>query len=247
MFKTYSELKDRTITYNPHRTKRIVSYGVIAINRTDESVLIIQRKYSPNFINFIKGWYRKSQLLDLFKEMTEKEILSIKKIMYKPERFIALYNNISPDGDASYATCRFEDNQQQIWHLCNIIHGTVETEWLLPKGKLEYSDTSPVECAKREFLEETGLSHIPENPLSDSPITYYNNSVTGFVYETKLWVFMFDEKMILSSDKNNFEILDRRWVKRCDLNKYFDASKISIIDEAFRIYHSNKLNHNKNE
>ena len=44
-----------------------------------------------------------------------------------------------------------------------------------------------------------------------------------------------------------FEILDRRWVKRCDLNKYFDVSKISIINEAFRIYHTNKLNHNKNE
>lgn len=246
MFKSYDELKDRIITYNPHRTKRIISYGVIAICKLDESVLIIQRKYSPNFINFIKGWYRKSQLVDLFKEMTEKEIISIKKIMYKPERFIALYNNVSPDGDASYATSRFEDNQQRIWDLCNTMPGVIETEWLLPKGKIEYTDKTVIDCAKREFIEESGISYIPQYPLSDSPVTFYNHSATGFIYETKLWIFVFDEKLPILHDTNNFEILDRRWVKRYDLHKYFDAYKMSIINEAFRVYQSNKTSQSKN-
>jgi len=237
MFKNYSDLIDRTIIYNPHRTKRIISYGVIAICSIDESVLIIQRKYSPDFINFIKGWYRKSQLISLFREMTEDELLSIKKIMYKPERFIALYNNISPDGDATYATLRFEDNQQKVWEMCNnTSYGRPETEWLFPKGKQETSRETHVECAKREFLEETGLTYMPENSISDSPITFYNNSSIGFTYETKLWVFVFKDKPLLPVDVDNFEIKTKRWVKRSEINKYFDSTKLSIVDEAFRIY-----------
>jgi 8-oxo-dGTP pyrophosphatase MutT (NUDIX family) len=237
----YSRLSDRIILYNPHRIKHIVSYGSIVIHQPSNKVIIVQRKYSPDFINFIKGWYRKSILYDLFSEMTEQEIKWIKQSMERPERFIALYNNVSPDGDATYATTRFEDNQERIWRLCTTIRGKYESEWLFPKGKLDATDTSIVECAKREFLEETGLTYIPETPITDSPIVYYHKSVTGFIYETKLWVFVVDFQEPPTFPFNNFEIIQRKWVSRGDLNLYLDQSKMSIVDEAFRLLVINNL------
>lgn len=240
----YTKLKDRNITFNPHRSKHIVSYGSIVIHSPTSSILIVQRKYSPNFINFIKGWYRKSILPDLISEMTTQEISWIKQIKTKPEKFIALYNNISPDGDASYATIRFEDNQERIWELCRLYSGTHEAEWLFPKGKLDTTDASHIECARREFLEETGLSFIPEAPLSESPIVYYHKSVTDFIYETKLWVFAIDFQEDLFTPFNNFEIAQRKWVPRDELYLYLEQSKLSIVDEAFRLFVINKVVNN---
>jgi len=234
-FNPYAKLPDRIIMYNPHRLKHIVSYGAIVIHEASNSIMIVQRKYSPDFISFIKGWYRKSILSNLFTEMTDQEIKWVKQIMERPEKFTAFYNNISPDGDSSYASTRFEDNQERIWYLCNNTRGKHESEWLFPKGKMEHGDTSNIECARREFKEETGMTFIPDNPVSDSPIMYYRKSVTGFIYETKLWVFSveFQEKIV--SPFSNFEVIQRKWVSRKDLPLYLDQNKMSIVDEAFRL------------
>jgi len=153
----------------------ITSYGIILFRSSEKGIqyLMIRRKNTFGFIDFMRGKYVQNNLEHLqsiFNEMSILEKEAIKHndfdtlwkmmwgipdyigIQYKAEelssqkKFELLKNGIQM-GDIFYNLDTLIDNSITTWK---------ETEWEFPKGRRNYQEKD-LDCAIREFEEETGF------------------------------------------------------------------------------------------
>lgn len=156
----------------------ITSYGVILFRSSEKGIqyLMIRRKDSFGYIDFIRGKYVQNNIEHLQSMFNEMSILEREKIreldfeslwkmmwcveehghvstQYKGEeiasqkKFDALRNGITI-GNEIITLDTLIDNANTEWR---------ETEWEFPKGRRNYQEKD-LDCALREFEEETGLS-----------------------------------------------------------------------------------------
>lgn len=159
----------------------ITSYGIVAFSyhNSDVYFLMIRRKDSFGYIEFIRGKYSLTNLAQIVKIMdemsmeekirlTEKSFeeqwatmwgnVNIFNHQYKNEEFVskkkydALKKGIDIDG-VTYTLESIIQMSQTSWP---------ETEWEFPKGRRNPKEKD-LECSLREFEEETG---IPQNQIS---------------------------------------------------------------------------------
>ena len=164
----------------------IISYGIVLFRNvnTSNEFLMIRRKDSFGFIDFIRGKYllhNISQIQDIINEMSlfEKEKLiynnfdklwkelwgEISNGQFKHEeltsqkKYELLKNGIVLNNNEKICLQDLINNSTTNW---------IETEWEFPKGRRNYKEKD-LECALREFEEETGISReaisIVENIL----------------------------------------------------------------------------------
>ena len=157
-----------------HCTEAVTSYGIILykLHHSEINYLLIRRKDSLTYVEFIRGRYNinnieyiyklingmtcdeKKRLLDLsFEELWNclwtKPIQKQHKKEYNfsQEKFYYLKNTI-------------EDNSYSKSILFNLIHRSNSIwnipEWGFPKGRRNLYEND-LDCAEREFIEETGL------------------------------------------------------------------------------------------
>ena len=71
--------------------KPITSYGILCfkLNEHDILFLLVKRKYSLNYIDFIRGKYETDQILSMFNYMSSNELALISK-----NNFNTLWNNL---------------------------------------------------------------------------------------------------------------------------------------------------------
>jgi len=157
----------------------ITSHGIILFRTSAENgiqYLMIRRKNSFGYIDFIRGKYVQNNLEHLqimFNEMSndEKELIRIHnfetlwKMMWglqdvghqnqfkgeelaSQKKFEALKNGIHIGGNGEIITLDYLiDNSKTSWK---------ETEWEFPKGRRNFQEKD-LDCALREFEEETGI------------------------------------------------------------------------------------------
>jgi 8-oxo-dGTP pyrophosphatase MutT (NUDIX family) len=152
----------------------IISYGIILFKykKTGLEFLMIRRKDSFGFIDFIRGKYllhNISQIKEIINEMSikEKESLLTNNFdvlwremwgettsnQFKNEeltslkKFELLKNGIIVNNEQIFLKDLIEQSNTN-WN---------ETEWEFPKGRRNYKEKD-LECALREFEEETGIS-----------------------------------------------------------------------------------------
>ncbi len=163
----------------------ITSYGVIVFRSSTSGIqyLMIRRKDSFGYIDFIRGKYSPyniSQIQDIVNEMSIEEK---QRILTEP--FDILWKNMW--GDITTTQYKVEENASmkkmetiregvtvngEFISLEQIIKNSntnwIETEWEFPKGRRNYKEKD-LDCALREFEEETGISssklNIIENVL----------------------------------------------------------------------------------
>ena len=153
----------------------ITSYGIIAFrkNREKYEYLMIRRKDTFSYIEFVRGKYithNKEQLLCLFADMTIDEKYQILnstfsqlwKKMWGETSHILQYKREEISSQKKFNLLKegFQSNGEEI-KLDNLIHLEInnwyEPEWEFPKGRKNYQEKD-VDCAIREFEEETGYS-----------------------------------------------------------------------------------------
>lgn len=169
----------------------ITSYGIIVFRTSimyDIQYLMIRRKNSFGYIDFIRGKYIQNNLEHLqimFNEMSieERELIRIHnfetlwKMMWGVQDFSHQHQY---KGEELSSQKKFEllknglplGDNCEIITLDNIIDNAttkwMETEWEFPKGRRNFQEKD-LDCALREFEEETGLSkkniRIIENVL----------------------------------------------------------------------------------
>jgi 8-oxo-dGTP pyrophosphatase MutT (NUDIX family) len=154
----------------------ITSYGIILFRSSTNGIeyLMLRRKNSFGYIDFIRGKYVQNNiehLQNLFNEMSIQEREQIKN-----NNFETLWKNMWGEtnigsqykGEELSSQKKFEilksgmyiQNSEDLITLDLLINGATtqwkETEWEFPKGRRNYLEKD-LECALREFEEETGL------------------------------------------------------------------------------------------
>ena len=138
--------------------------------------LMVSRKYSLGFVEFICGRYKPNkidQVIYLFKQMKQSEINTIKKYIEQDNGFdylwASFWGNFVDTGNLSKQKSiskknyyilnkRGEDNVLGLQYIVDtVIPDYSNEDWGFPKGRREKNETT-TECALREFEEETGYS-----------------------------------------------------------------------------------------
>jgi 8-oxo-dGTP pyrophosphatase MutT (NUDIX family) len=210
-------------TYNQCKLP-ITSIGIIAFrfnNKQEREYLMIRRKDTLGYINFIRGKYtigNKAYIINIIKQMTKQEkerLLSFNfdelwNMVWGEERLSSEYkreesvsrNKFNTLVNGTYYKEEFLTLQDLIKESKKYVEWE-EPEWGFPKGRRNYQEKD-FDCAMREFTEETGMSvkHIhnfqniipfEENFTGSNYKSYKHKYFIGFVQNT------------LETPNNNYE------------------------------------------
>jgi len=152
----------------------ITSYGIILFTDTPEGLkfLMIRRKDSFGYIDFIRGKYSPhnvEQLQHTIDEMSVIEKERIKKLSFE-DLWTQMWGGVNSGqfrGEESISSKKFDmitngvfinDKEYRLHDMINRSKTSwEETEWEFPKGRRNNNERD-IDCAMREFEEETGCS-----------------------------------------------------------------------------------------
>lgn len=165
----------------------IISYGIIAFRLRKDRIeyLMIRRKNSFGFIDFMRGKYLLCNLTQLKTMFDEMSIHEKNKII--TQSFDTLWTEMWSDTNISNSQYKNEELaskkkfellkegvqiDNKTYTLNDLVNMSntfwTETEWEFPKGRRNQKEKD-LDCALREFEEETGISqtniHVIENIL----------------------------------------------------------------------------------
>jgi 8-oxo-dGTP pyrophosphatase MutT (NUDIX family) len=246
----------------------ITSYGIITFRGGLDGIeyLMIRRKNSFGYIDFIRGKYslnNLTQLKTIINEMSQNEkdeILSLSfdelwldmwgrnnivNNQYKSEELISkkkfelLKDGVSIDNH-NYTLKDIVEMSTTKWH---------ETEWEFPKGRRNQKEKD-LDCAIREFEEETGISkdniELIENVLPFEEIFIGSNHKA---YKHKYFLALFKKTHDINNDNlTNFQTsevskLEWKTIDKClesirpyNLEKKEIIQNINKVLQEYRLY-----------
>jgi len=245
----------------------ITSYGIILFRSSDKGLqfLMIRRKDSFGYIDFIRGKYSPyniEQLQDIINEMstTEKERIMNEKFDNLWKMMWGNTSNIQYRNEESTSNKKFDSikngiiiNNEKIT-LENLIKSSnsnwSETEWEFPKGRRNYQEKD-LDCALREFEEETGIMrknvNIIENILPFEEIFIGTNYKS---YKHKYFLGCLNEDIYETSENNmqdyqKTEVSKMEWknldecltsIRPYNLEKKKLISNIYKVLQEYRLY-----------
>lgn len=210
----------------------IVSYGIILRHKSE--YLVVHRKESIEYIDFVRGNYRISHLYLLLQGISDCERDKI--INNDFEILWTDHCGKPPSGDPFiHALKMFNQIKHflpELFDHIKSINPDGKNQYIFPKGRLEYQyssditnenlDESPVDCALREFIEETdGLVADSSWCIFPNPIgeTYIGSNSKN--YTTRYFIFETPTKLISENP-------DISWV-------HFDEMKDKVIPRKYDI------------
>ena len=240
----------------------ITSYGIILFRPSKEGIqfLMIRRKDSFGYIDFIRGKYSPYNIHQLQAIVNEMSITEKERILKEPfdklwyqmwgENTVTQFKN-----EETASSKKFKQILEgikihnEIITLKDIVEKSetswTETEWEFPKGRRN-SKEKDLDCAIREFEEETGISFskikIIENVLPFEEIFIGTNHKS---YKHKYFLaYINDDEDYL----NNFQVtevskLEWKNIDKClqdirpyNLEKKKLITNINKVLEEYRIY-----------
>jgi|TARA_B100000768_G_scaffold61321_1_gene59432 hypothetical protein len=239
----------------------ITSIGIIAFRKAinDYEVLLIKRKDSLAFVDFMRGKYNledKKYILNTFEKMTIGErnkllnsdfqslwnyLWGIKiALQYKNEEKVS--NNKFNKLKEGYKINNEFINLETIINECK--NNYIEPEWGFPKGRRNFQEKD-IMCALREFEEETGYNKTDIITLHN--IIPLEEIFTGSNYKS------YKHKYFLGFMNNNnkpqtiyqtYEISKIEWVSINTASDYlrdYNIEKKNILVELNKLLKTNKL------
>lgn len=170
----------------------IASYGILAyrIVNKEYQFLLIQRKDTMGYIDFIRGKYpikNKELYLKVFiEEMIPEEHTKIKTLDFDVLWEGLWLNKKSKQYLNDYKEAKERYNQLDILNLFNNTQCKYKTkEYGIPKGRKNTNELN-ITCAMREFNEETGYNNLDYALINKEPIEEVfigsNNVIYKHVY-----------------------------------------------------------------
>lgn len=250
--------------------KPVTSYGniVFRLDDTIEKVLMIQRKDSLCYIEFIRGKYDINNIEYIQILIDKCSIKEKEKLLNKNyndlwcELWLLKENKFNNTDDYKRGETKFNMIQNGILYnndkitLQNIIDNSktryIDSEWEFPKGRRNNNGESNISCAKREFCEETNytlddyelienLQTFNEDFLGENKVNYRYIYYIGILnnFEKKLFI-----------DENNIdqysEIKDLKWLKKdecIDKTRDYHLSRRKLIKNIFNMINIVKINY----
>jgi len=239
----------------------ITSIGIIAFRKAidDYEVLLIKRKDSLAFVDFMRGKYNledKKYILNTFEKMTIGERNKLLKNNFKDLwnylwgiKIANQYKNEEKLSNNKFNKLKegYKINDEAISLEIIIKECTnnyIEPEWGFPKGRRNYQEKD-IMCALREFEEETGYNKIDIIILNN--IIPLEEIYTGSNYKS------YKHKYFLGFIINNnpptnifqtYEISKIEWVPLHTASEYlrdYNIEKKNILIELNKLLKTNKL------
>tara|TARA_Y100000590_G_scaffold449788_1_gene588475 strand:+ start:5629 stop:6558 length:930 start_codon:yes stop_codon:yes gene_type:complete len=209
------------------------------------SFLLVQRKHSLNYINFIRGIYDENdynQIEKIFSLMSNNEIKTI-----HTNDFDYLWNNLW-EKTAKKKIYQKEYNEsknkfikiQKLGYINKLfdIGSEYDTpEWEFPKGRKNINESN-YECAVREFYEETGIDK-DNYTILDNINSIHDDFIgtNNMNYKHIFYLSMIKNKDIINYYNSNISnIKSKNEIEEIQWYTWTDALRI------FRPYYVNKVN-----
>jgi 8-oxo-dGTP pyrophosphatase MutT (NUDIX family) len=240
----------------------ITSYGIILFRSTENGhqFLMIRRKDSFGYIDFIRGKYASYNIEKIQKIIDEMSIEEKQRILNEP--FNELWNNLWGDSDVVQyrseeiaSSKKFEtikngiSTENENITLEDVVRLSKtewnETEWEFPKGRRNFQEKD-LECALREFEEETGYStndiDVVENLMPFEELFIGSNHKC---YKHKYFLAYMKDKIDILQNYQRAEVSKLEWktVEQCleSIRPYHLEKKQLIINinkvlNEYRLY-----------
>jgi 8-oxo-dGTP pyrophosphatase MutT (NUDIX family) len=198
----------------------IMSFGIICYKIDEDDnirYIMIQRKDSLSFMEFIRGKYNVNDAMYI-RQLVSSMTLNEKNLLVN-KQFDEIWNYAWYQNSSSNIkhTTEYIDSKHKFEYLMtnnilsSIVHNVMhvvdqEQEWGFPKGRRKLKE-SDIDCAVREFCEETRLTsndmHILEDILPFEEIFFGTNNV---LYKHTYYIAKIKNKDIpISVDQNCIE------------------------------------------
>lgn len=221
----------------------IISNGIICFKENENEItfLMIRRKYTIGYINFIRGQY----------ELNDKSILSLIDIMTLIEKnklinndFETLWHQLwqtnkidkcyQSEYDISYK--KFNTLKSNLLNLIEQSHTNYEEqEWGFPKGKREKNECD-VNNAIREFEEETNLTDDDYQLLNLKPIVEDFMGTNNKKYRNNYYIGRYIKDIVNLQILNKFQKAEISCIKFMSLKEIkqiirpYNKEKIKVIE-----------------
>jgi 8-oxo-dGTP pyrophosphatase MutT (NUDIX family) len=237
-----------------HCRRPHMSYGLVCFYQG--KIILIQRKHSFGYIEFLRGKYslnNEDYIISLFDSMSRRE----RDFISKTRMFDKLREDLGMPKEKSFYKSEYDEAAAKFNLL--IITGRLdqligksevmweETEWGLPKGRRN-DDETDIECAVREFSEETGIDTkyisildnvipLEENYIASNGINYNHIYYIAVIDENS----GFNEEMMFVNPQNPEQMKEINMVKLMDYNEAISVirpyyiNKINVIKKSFQI------------
>lgn len=235
----------------------VISCGIICFNHTigdhvspeELKIIFIRRKDSLSYVEFIRGKYRPSDpqyIRTLLRGMTraEHEMILTKTF---PELWEQMWIKTSKKHQADYekSMSRFESCKGMVRRFIeeNPSEWT-EPEWGFPKGRPNRYE-STVECALREFEEETGVKKEKVKIIDNLVYHERYRGTNGIEYCNKYLVGVYKEGDLHLDFENMVQMKEVSGVEWFTINeakkriRSIYPSRIHILDEVYETFLAN--------
>ena len=230
-----------------------------------DTILLVQRKYTIGFIEFMRGKYdvhNHEYIIKLFNMMTFNE----KQLFKDYTDFDDIRNHIGLTRDIYYKI-EYNNAKYKFYDLKNHINGNMviklleksftkwtEPEWGIPKGR-KHSKETELNCAIREFVEETGIQNKNLNIFRNvKPLEEIYRGINGIIYkhiyylatikDTEDAIKYIEHIETQTQTQLNYEISNVKLFNVSECNKTirpYYVSKLNVIHKGFQII--NNLNY----
>jgi ADP-ribose pyrophosphatase YjhB (NUDIX family) len=240
----------------------ILSYGIILYHKCKETneikIVMIERKDSLSYIEFLRGKYSSIYNLDylklLFSRMSSTEIERIcnndfdtlwndlwihtETINYRIKKEYIKSKNSFNNIKKGY---KIKDKLINFEYMSKLVENKYTlNEWEIPKGRRNELETNK-ECAIREFKEETNINESYFNIINNMiPIIEEYQGINKVRYKHIYYIGEANEKYDLKIDMKNkdqyTEIKDIKWLSELeayDKIRDYDVKKKKIIKDFF--------------
>jgi len=236
----------------------ITSYGIILFRKIKDEIqyLMIRRKDSFGYIDFMRGKYSPYNIFQLQKIVDEMSILEKTRILsdpfdqlwiqmwgettnvqYKNEELSSskkmdLIRNGVIINDENVTLKSIVENSKTEWN---------ETEWEFPKGRRNNKEKD-LECALREFEEETGISknkiNVVENILPFEEIFIGTNHKS---YKHKYFLAYMEEENEEITDLEHYQVTEVSKIEWKTIDKCLESIRPYNLEKKKLITNINKV------
>lgn len=221
----------RRVISNPTQIKKVVSYGLI-VRSHQGRVLLVRRRYTPAFLNLMRGTYRVSRLNELVANLSQEEANGVQRLLDGKEEFTVYFASIfSPWFDRylemlATAEIRYRSAAPYLrFYFSGLELKSLRAnpEWLFPKGRQKFREDADT-CARRECKEETGIDVGQEELVFSGSVTVLAG---GKIYETQHFTCTIDE--VALGDCTEMEIGAKKWASLEECSSLLSADRYRLL------------------